>query len=119
MSKELSGKITIAPQVLTTIVEQTALDTTGVHALGARPPRIRDAEGRRAVGAGAEAVVQDNTVFVAVSVMAAPDINMLTLAETLQQDIARNIEHILGMKVARVDVYIGEVVFSEETREPA
>jgi uncharacterized alkaline shock family protein YloU len=117
MTRQLSGKITIAPQVLTTIVEQTALDTTGVHALGPRPPRIRDAEGRRAVGAGAEAVVQDNTVVVAVSVMADPDVNMLALAETLQRDIAGNIEHILGMKVARVDVYIGEVVFSEETLE--
>jgi uncharacterized alkaline shock family protein YloU len=117
MTDQLPGRITIAPQVLTTIVEQTALDAKGVQALGARPPHIRDAEGRRAVGSGVEAVVSDNTVFVALNVKAAPDINMLTLAETLQRDVARNIEHILGMKVARVDVHIGDVTFSETTQD--
>ena len=117
MTQPISGKITIAPQVLTTIVEQTTLDTKGVQALGARPPHIRDTEGRRAVGSGVEAIVSDNTVFVALSVKAAPDINILTLAETLQHDIARNVEHILGMKVARVDVYIGDVTFSETAQD--
>ncbi len=117
MKQSISGKITIAPQVLTTIVEQTALDTKGVRALGARPPHIRDAEGRRAVGSGVEAIVSDNTVFVALNVEAAPDVNMLALAEVLQRDIARNVEHILGMKVARVDVAIGDVTFSEIVQE--
>jgi len=117
MTEQLSGKVTIAPQVLTTIVEQTALDTEGVQALGKHPPHIRDAEGRRAVSAGAEAIISANTVFVALSVKAAPDVNMLALAETLQRDVARNIEHILGMKVAQVDIHVGDVIFSETTQE--
>lgn len=117
MTQPISGKITIAPQVLTTIVEQTALDTKGVQALGARPPHIRDTEGRRAVSSGVEVIVRDNTVFVALTIDAAPDANMLTLAETLQHDIAHNVEHILGMKVAQVDVYIGDVIFSEAAQD--
>ena len=114
MSKKTSGKITIAPQVLTTVIEQTALDTDGVRALGSHPPHIKDVEGRRVESACAEAVVQDNTAYVAISVRAEPDMNMMALAETLQRDITGNIEHILGMKVARVDVHIDGVTFTEE-----
>jgi uncharacterized alkaline shock family protein YloU len=116
MTDQTSGKITIAPQVLTTIVEQTALDTAGVLSLGPRPPHIKDVEGRRVEGEGVEAVVTNNTAYVAISVSAVPDFNMLTLAETLQQEISGNIEHILGMEVARVDVYIGDVTVSEEAQ---
>ena len=117
MTQPISGKITIAPQVLTTIVEQTALDAKGVQAMGARPPHIRDTEGRRAVSAGVEAIVSDNAVFIALTIEAAPDANMLMLAGTLQHDIARNAEHIPGMKVARGDVYIGAVTFSEPVQD--
>jgi len=117
MTEQPSGKVTIAPQVLTTIVEQTALDTAGVQALGKHPPHLKDVEGRRAASAGAEAIISDNAVFVALSVKAAPDVNILALAETLQRDVVRNIEHILGMKVAQVDVRVGDVIFSETTQE--
>lgn len=117
MTEQLSGKITVAPQVLITIVEQTALKTPGVRALGPRPPRPRHSEGHRASGAGAEATIVDNTVSVAVGVKASPAANMLHLAETLQHDIARSIEHMLGMKVAQVDVYIDDVIFSEQTQD--
>ncbi len=114
MTDTVSGKITIAPQVLTTIVEQTALDTAGVLALGPRPPHIKDVEGRRVEGKGVEVVVADNTAYVVINVRAAPDFNMLALAETLQRDISGNIEHILGMSVARVDVQIGDVTVLDE-----
>ena len=111
MSQTLSGRITIAPQVLTTIVTQTALAMEGVRGLGARPPHIAEARGRKAVAEGVEAVVVDNTVIISLIVDAAPGVNMMALAAALQQEIAHNIEHILGMQVARVDVTIGDVVF--------
>jgi len=119
VTQSIPGKITIAPNVLTTIVEQTALDAGGVLALGPHSPRIRKVDGHRAVSTGVEAIVKDNTVVIAVSVQAAPDINMLTLAQQLQRDIAHNIEHILGMKVARVDVYIDDVAFSQGAPDPS
>ena len=112
MSQSLPGRITISPQVLTTIVAQTALDTPGVRSLGPRPSRLSDVRGRKATGPGIEALVTDeNTVFVAVNVEVAPDVNMMALAAKLQQEIAQNIQHILGMQVARVDVTIGDVAF--------
>ncbi len=112
MTHVIPGKITISPNVLTTIVTQTALDANGVRALGARAPQIVDVKGQKAVASGVEVVIKDNTVYVALNVDVTPDANMMTLAETLQRDIARNIEHILGMQVARVDVTIGDIAFS-------
>ncbi len=112
MSSSLPGRITISPQVLTTIVAQTALDAEGVRALGARPSHITDAQGRKATGPGVEVIITDNTVYVSLCVDVAPGVNMMTLAATLQREIAHNIEHILGMQVARVDVTIGDVAFS-------
>ncbi len=112
MTHVIPGKITISPNVLTTIVTQTALDANGVRALGARAPQIVDVKGQKAAASGVEVVIQGNTVYVALNVDVTPDANMMTLAETLQRDIARNIEHILGMQVARVDVTIGDIAFS-------
>ncbi len=112
MTHVIPGKITISPNVLTTIVTQTALDANGVRALGARAPQIVDVKGQKAAASGVEVVIQGTTVYVALNVDVTPDANMMTLAETLQRDIARNIEHILGMQVARVDVTIGDIAFS-------
>ncbi len=111
MAHAIPGKITISPNVLTTIVAQTALDTEGVRALGARAPQITDVKGQKAVAPGVEVVIEGNAVYVALNVDVTPDANMMALAETLQRDIARNIEHILGMQVARVDVTIGDIAF--------
>jgi len=117
MTEQPSGTVTIAPQVLTTIVEQTALDTAGVLALGPHPPRIKDVEGHRAVGASAEAIVNGNTVTVAISIKASPNVNTLELAETLQRDITLNIKHILDMQATRVNVLIGDVTFLDTPQE--
>ncbi len=107
----LSGRVTIAPQVLTTIVRQTALSTEGVLRLAGRLPRRSRFGGRRAVAPGIEVFVSDGQVQVAVHIIADPGANMLRLAETLQTEIARAIEHIVGLQVASVNVAIDNVAF--------
>ncbi len=74
-------------------------------------------EGHRAVGASAEAIVNGNIVTVAVSIKAAPNVNALELAETLQRDITLNIKHILDMQATRVNVLIGDVIFPDNPQE--
>lgn len=106
-----SGRVTIAPQVLTTIVRQTALSTEGVSRLAARLPRRARMGGRRAVAPGIEVIVADGQVQAALHVVADPGANMMRLAATLQVEIARAIEHIVGLQVAGVDVFIDDVSF--------
>ncbi|NOX64064.1 MAG: Asp23/Gls24 family envelope stress response protein [Chloroflexi bacterium] len=107
--REPVGRVTIAPQVLITIVRQTTLENEGVERLAARSPRRTGRRGRRAVGPGVEVIVDKEGVRVTVHVIADPGVNMMRLAETLQTAIARAIEHMTGLKVSDVNVYIDDV----------
>lgn len=111
-SSPLSGRVTIAPQVLTTIVRQTALGTEGVQSLASRPPKRSRIPGRRAVDPGIEVIVAEGQVHVVLHINADPGANMVRLAKTLQKEIAYAIEHIVGMGVSGVDVRIDNVSFA-------
>ena len=111
VTSEPIGRVTIAPQVLTTIVQQTALSSEGVQSLATRQPKRTRIQGRRAVAPGIEIIISDGQVHVAVHVYADPSANMLRLAETLQTEIAHAIEHIVGLQVSGVDVYIDDVSY--------
>ena len=106
------GRVTIAPQVLTTIVRQTALGVDGVQSLASKPPKNSRIPGRRAVDAGIEVIVTDGQVHVVLHINADPGANMFRLAETLQKEVASAIERIVGMDVIGVDVRIDNVSFT-------
>lgn len=108
-SIETTGRIIIAPQVLTTVVRQATLSTEGVQRLGARALRRLKQKGRRTTAPGIEMVLTEGEVQVAVHIIADPGANMMRLAERLQTEITRAIEHIVGMHVTGVDVYIDDV----------
>ena len=103
------GRVTIAPQVLTTIVRQTALSNEGVQRLVPGRPRRSRLGGRRAVAPGIEVIVEEGEVQATVRVIADPTANMIRLAESLQDEIARAIDHIVGLRVSQVNVYIDDV----------
>ncbi|MEJ5199611.1 MAG: Asp23/Gls24 family envelope stress response protein [Anaerolineae bacterium] len=107
------GKVTIAPNVLTTIVRQTTLEQPGVKRLTPAPPKMRGWPGpTRAIEDGIIITVDDEGVHVEVHIAAENGINLLKLGEALQDSIFRAIEEMLGMNVAEVNVYIDEVVLS-------
>ncbi len=107
---EVQGKVTIAPLVLTTIVKQTTLDQHGVRRLAPIPPRMRSLRAGAAVEDGIAVMVGEQGVQVEVHVVADNDSNMLKLGSTLQTEITRALEEMVGMPVATVDVYIDDVV---------
>ncbi len=111
-SAQPAGRVTIAPQVLTTIVRQTALGVDGVQSLASKPPKKSRIPGRRAVEPGIEVIVSDGQVHVVAHINADPGANMFRLAETLQKEIASAIERIVGMDVIGVDVRIDNVSFT-------
>jgi uncharacterized alkaline shock family protein YloU len=103
---EAEGKVTIAPSVLTTIVRMTALETQGVYRLATHHAPVRGLRSSTASDDGVIAAMTPDGVKVEVHVVAVPDANLLKLGETLQASIRRAIEHMVGMPVERVDVYI-------------
>jgi uncharacterized alkaline shock family protein YloU len=110
----LEGKVTIAPTVLNTIVRLTTLACPGVvrifHDWRDDVSRILGVQG---AGDGIRVQVEGNSVAVDVHVLAAPTVNMLTLGQTVQQEIVRAIQDMVGMVVREVNVHVEDV--AEET----
>lgn len=111
---EALGKVTIAPNVLTTIARLTAMEQRGVHGLAAFPPKVRGLLAGGAVEEGIFVEVTDEGVIVEVHVVGEASDNMLKLGQSLQTRITRAIEEMVGMPVAAVNVYIDSVVLTTE-----
>jgi uncharacterized alkaline shock family protein YloU len=102
------GKVTIAPTVLTTIVRLTTLEQRGVRRLMPVPPKVRGLLAGGAVEEGIFVEVTNAGVQVELHVAADADVNLLKLGESLQNNITRAIEEMVGLSVASVDVHIDE-----------
>jgi uncharacterized alkaline shock family protein YloU len=110
---ELLGKVTIAPNVLSTIVHQTTLEQPGVSRLVPVPPKVRGWMGpASAAEDGILVSVADQSVRVEVHIAAEAGVNLLKLGEALQDSIIRTVEEMVGMTIASVDVFIDDVVLA-------
>lgn len=107
--EENLGNVTVAPQVLLSLVRLTALATPGVARLYAGMPTSvhRLFSGKAAEGIKIE--IEDHTVAVDLYVIADPDAQMLTLGQTLQREINRAINDVIGMPVKEINVHIEDV----------
>lgn len=107
------GTVTIAPGVLTTIVRMTTLAHPGVLRLAPRmPPSLPRLRGKGAQAEGLRVEVsEDDAVTVDVHVIADPSASLTDLGKVLQTQIARALEHIAGMQVRSVNVFIDEIEF--------
>lgn len=109
MDEEVTGKVTIAPSVLTTIVRHTAIEQSGVARLAPVPPKMRGLLAGHAVDDGILVMVTEQGVQVELHVVAAASSSMLKLGETLQHSVTRALEVMVGMPVVSVDVFIDDV----------
>ena len=106
---DLQGKVTIAPSVLTTIVRLTALEQEGVHRLAPVPRPMRGLLTGSRADEGILLGVGDDGVFLELHVVAEANANMLRLGDTLQTEVTRAIEEMVGLPVKSIDVYIDDV----------
>lgn len=110
MDEEVLGKVTIAPSVLTTIVRQTALEQSGVARLAPAPPKMRGLLAGNAFDEGILVMVNEQGVQVELHVIAATNSNLLKVGESLQNEVTRALEVMVGMPVVSVDVFIDDIV---------
>jgi uncharacterized alkaline shock family protein YloU len=106
---DLQGKVTVAPAVLTTIVRLTALEQEGVHRLAPVPRPMRGLLTGSRADEGILLGVSDEGVSLELHVVAEANANMLKLGDTLQIEVTRAIEEMVGLPVKTVDVYIDDV----------
>ena len=103
------GKVTIAPNVLVTIVQKTTMSEAGVARLCDNVPGVRRLLGLQTVGRGVQVNVGDNCVTVNVYLMARRDVDLLQMGRNLQNQIVRAIQHIVGMDVLEVNIHIEDI----------
>lgn len=105
-----AGKVTIAPGVLNAIVRLTTLACPGVARIchGWRDDVTRIL-GMQGASDGVRVQVEGNSVLIDVHVIAAPNVSLLALGQTIQQEIVRAIQDMVGMVVREVNVHIEDV----------
>lgn len=103
------GKVTIAPNVLVTIVQKTATTVPGVARLWERVPGVKRLLGLQTVGRGVVVNVVDSQVTADVYLVAERDVDLLRMGRSLQHEVTRAIEDIVGMRVLEVNVHIEDI----------
>jgi uncharacterized alkaline shock family protein YloU len=98
------GKITIASEVLETVVRLTTLAVPGVTRL-VTPPGVQ----RIFKHDGAKIEISGNSVRADVYVVTEADANMLSVGRQIQTEVARAIQDIVGMDIESIDVHIEDV----------
>ena len=103
------GKVTIAPNVLVTIVQKTSLSEPGVAKLCDNVPGVKRLLGIHTASQGVAVSVADNQVTVNVHLMARRGVDLLQLGRNLQNQITRAMQDIVGMKVCEVNIHIEDI----------
>lgn len=109
MVEEKLGKVTIAPNVLVTIVQKTALSVPGVARLSENVPGVQRLLGLHTTAEGVQVSIAENQVKVDVYLVARRGFELLEMGRKLQRDVTRAIEDIVGMRVREVNVHIEDI----------
>ena len=109
MANQALGVVRIAPQVLSTIVTNAALEIPGV----ARMARSQDPWtrwlGREIPRQGVSLTVKENTVSADLYLVVESGVDIVSVGAAVQEEVAAALEHIVGMQVREVNVYIQDV----------
>ena len=112
-TKEIPGAVTVEPEVLETIARLAALEVPGVV-------RIAKKDVDRILGTGKSVcvLVKEDAVAVILHIVAGPGISLLRLGQTVQYEVTRAIQQMIGMPVKSVDVHIEDVVYPQPESLP-
>src|SRR6266702_1903232 len=109
MIAESLGVVRVARQVLSTIVINTALQIPGVVHMAHRSDQWSRLLGREIPKQGVALTIKDNTVSADLYIVVASNVNILEVGTAVQEEVASAIEHMVGMQVREVNVYIHDV----------
>lgn len=109
METEQLGAVRIARQVLATIIEMAALKVPGVVGLarvGGHFSRFFDRDGPEQ---GIALTMNDQEVHADLYLVVAAGSNMVQVATAVQDAVGGAIEHMVGLTVKEINVYIQDV----------
>lgn len=108
-STEQLGSVRIARRVLRTVVEEAALSIPGVARLALGVSQWPQLLGRPLPRHGVGLTLHGDLATVDVYVITEPGANMLKIGSAVQEAVGAAVEHILGLRVGEINVYIQDV----------
>ncbi|HAE82631.1 MAG TPA: hypothetical protein DEV72_06155 [Ktedonobacter sp.] len=103
------GVVRVARQVLSTIVTNAALQIPGVIRMAQVSDQWSRLLGREVPKQGVTLTIKDNTVIADLYIVVANDANIVNVGSAVQDEVAASLEHMVGMHVREVNVYIQDV----------
>lgn len=99
------GSVKVSNDIIDQLVAESALQVDGVNAvLGYRNGKLEKKNKDALV-----AVVVDNTMEVALSILVKKDVNVYQVAEKVQKNVKEQINTILGFDVLEVNVFVKHI----------
>jgi uncharacterized alkaline shock family protein YloU len=109
MVAESPGVVRVARQVLSTIVINAALQIPGVIRMAQVSDQWSRLLGREAPKQGVTLTIKDDTVTADLYIVVANNVNIVNVGSAVQDEVAAALEHMVGMHVREVNVYIQDV----------
>ena len=110
------GKTTIAPEVLVSIAQMTALGVPGISRLSNVPTKVNRWLDRGS-DEGVHIDVEDGMVFADLYVIVECDVKVREVAEEVQGQVARAISDMVGMDVGNVNIHIEDIDYPVVTAD--
>lgn len=108
------GTTTIAQEVLIAISQLTALGVEGVNGLAPVPGGVNRLF-KRVVDEGVEISLEDGRVTIELHLIMDNGVNIREVGRTVQYEVARAVEEMVGMQVDRVDVNVRDIAFGDDS----
>ncbi|MBN1119860.1 MAG: Asp23/Gls24 family envelope stress response protein [Anaerolineae bacterium] len=109
---EPQDTITIAPSVLIAIVKHAAELVDGISTMAEIPVNVGRIFRGNSMGSGVVLDIDDQQVVVDMYVIVKPDVNMGEVSRTVQDNVRRAIQELVGMDVDAVNVHIADVDYA-------
>jgi uncharacterized alkaline shock family protein YloU len=107
------GKTTIAPEVMLTIAQLTALNVPGVSAMSNVPGGVNRLF-KRGYSEGVRMDIRDDVVYIDLYLILKKDVNIRDTSRQVQQQVARAISEMVGLRVGRVNIHVEDIDYSGE-----
>jgi uncharacterized alkaline shock family protein YloU len=108
------GTTTIAPEVLLTIAQLSALSVNGVSRLSHVQAGVNQLLKRTQKREGVLIEIIDEVVYVDIYVVLKNDVNVRDVSHNIQHDVSRAISDMVGMAVGRVNIHIEDIDYPPE-----
>lgn len=109
---EPQDTITIAPSVLIAVVKHAAEQIEGVASMAEIPVNVGRIFRGNSMGSGVVLDIDDQQVVVDMYIIVKPDVNMSAVSRSVQDNVRRAVQELVGMDVEAVNVHIADVDYT-------